>query len=195
MRNILVTLVLLTLVSAGVQAQTEKGRWTAGAQVGNLRYSGNNVQYRSRNFSGSLSPSAGYFVANNLAVGVSLPVTYTRNYSIIPGNVNNDASGFNIELSPFVRYYVGSAKLRPFLNASVGFQHLWSVYKGFGTTETQRYDAGYTTYSAGGGVAYFINNTVSLDASLTYANYLGGAPNPTRSSIGLNIGFRLFFGK
>ncbi len=195
MRNVIVTLVMLAVSSALAQAQTEKGRWTVGAQVGDFGYSNSNEPVKSRSFSASLSPSVGYFVAKNLAVGASLPVSYAYGSFDVTGTGRSKTDVFSVGLSPFARYYIGSAKLRPFVDASIGFQQFWISSTRFGTPETARSNSNVTNYSLGGGVAYFINNTVSLDASLNYTNGLGGSGFRQRGSANLNIGFRLFFGK
>jgi len=195
MRKVIVTLVMLVMGSALAQAQTEKGRWTVGAQVGNLGYSGSSEPFRSRSFSMSLSPSAGYFVAKNLVIGASVPISYSYGSNDVPNNDRSEFSGFGVGLAPFARYYVGAAKLRLFLSASVDFQQFWLSSTRFGAREAQRSNFNATNYSVGGGAAYFINNTVSLDASLNYTNYLGGSAGLPQGRLGLNIGFRLFFGK
>jgi len=186
---------MVVLGSALAQAQTEKGRWTVGAQVGNLSYSGSGEPFRTRQFSASLSPSAGYFLARNLVIGASVPISYSHQSSSVSGQGQAKGEVFGIGLAPFARYYFGTARLRPFVNASVGFQQFWTSSTGFNSTETNRSSTNFTSYSAGAGAAYFINNTVSLDASLNYTNYFGSASANLNGSLGLNIGFRLFFGK
>jgi len=186
---------MLVVSSTLAQAQTEKGRWTVGAQVGDFGYSGSSEPVKSRSFSASLSPSVGYFVAKNLAVGASLPVSYAYDSYNFTGTGRSETDGFSVGLSPFARYYVGSANLRPFVDASIGFQQFWISSTRFGAPEAQRSNYNVTNYQVGGGAAYFINNTASLDASLNYTNGLGGSGFRQRGRANLNIGFRLFFGK
>ena len=197
MRYVLVTLVMLVVGSAGAQAQTEKGRWTVGAQVGSLSYSGTGEPYSIRSFSISLSPSAGYFVARNLAIGASIPVTFLAYKASFPGTtVPSKVNSLSLGLAPFIRYYIGSAKLRPFASASYGYTQVWNTTFAPRTNNDSKNSSNYSTYSVGAGVAYFVNNTVSLDASLNYGDSFGyDRTTLNRGTTSLSVGFRLFFGK
>ncbi|MFD2569770.1 outer membrane beta-barrel protein [Spirosoma soli] len=197
-RLLLIMSLLITSISA-VTAQTEKGRWTVGVSVGNFQYSSQN-NYHS--FSGSLSPSAGYFFAKNLVVGTGLPLSLSTNkYQSIK------ASNSGIGLSPFVRYYFGDAKLKPYVGLSYAYSKTWQRNTGGG----QDYKGeGYTSsLSPSVGLAYFINNNVALNAGLGYVHsrfksasgYFDvtgqpiDSPASTSNYFSLGIGFQIFFGK
>jgi outer membrane protein W len=203
MKTIVCTLAFVLLEFAAVMAQTEKGRWTLGAQVGNFQYS---TQGEYNSFSGNISPSAGYFVANNLVVGTGVPLSLTTNkYSGPGGDVRNRSTG--IGLSPYVRYYVGSNKLKPYLGVSYAY-----------SSTRRRTDMGYQTLKASGftstvspgiGIAYFINHSVALNAGLNYIwerfnngnQFYDASGNPienitsTAKYLSLDIGFQIFLGK
>lgn len=195
---------MVFLGSALAQAQTEKGRWTVGAQVGDLSYSDTGEPFNIRNFSISMSPSAGYFVAKNLVIGASVPVSFLAYRSSAPPNSGQFKANYtSVGLAPFIRYYVGSARLRPFASASYGYTQNWIRQTDANTGREQKSNGNFSSYAVGVGVAYFINNTVSLDASLNYTNsfragqslFSTGQSANNNGSLGLNIGFRLFFGK
>ncbi|GAB3779254.1 hypothetical protein GCM10028818_29520 [Spirosoma horti] len=203
MKSIVCTLAFIVLGFSTVKAQTEKGRWMVGAQVGNFQYS---TQNGYNSFSGSLSPSAGYFVANNLLIGTGVPLSLTtNNYSGPGGDVRNRSTG--IGLSPYVRYYVGSNKLKPYVGVSYAY-----------SSTRQRTDMGYQTLKSNGftstvsptvGVAYFINRSVAINVGLNYiwTRFDNGSPgydgsgNPienitsTSKYLSLSIGFQIFLGK
>ncbi len=203
MKTIVFTLAFVLSGFSAVMAQTEKGRWTVGARVGNFQYS---TQNGYSSFSGSLSPSAGYFVANNLLIGAGVPLSLTINkLSSSTGNVLNKSTG--IGLSPYVRYYVGSSKLKPYVGVSYTY-----------STTRQRTDMGYQTLKTGGftssviptvGIAYFINRSVALNAGLNYVwdrfdsgnQAYDASGNPiekttyTSKYLSLDIGFHIFLGK
>ena len=191
---------IAALVSVSVAtAQTEKGRWTVGASVGNFQYSSQN-QYRS--FSGSISALAGYFVANSLVIGTGLPMSLsTTNY---PG-YKYVLTG--VGLSPFVRYYLGSKVVRPYVGLTYSYthnrQHIDNPIQNSTAT-------GYTSSVLPTvGVAWFINRTAALNAGLSYvyqrsknaSSAYDAAGNPieipvsTSKYLSLGIGFQLFFGK
>jgi len=203
MKAILFTLALLVTTISTSLAQTEKRRWTVGAQVGDFYYS---TQNGYTSFSGSLSPSAGYFVANNLVVGTGVPLSLTTNKLADPnGDVRNTST--SIGLSPYVRYYVGSHKLKPY----VGLSYAYSSTK-------RRADMGYQTLKSGGftstvsptiGAAYFINRSVAINAGLNYIweRFNNGSTvydvngnliedtTFTSKYLSLSIGFQFFLGK
>ncbi len=203
MKTIVFTLALVLSGFLVVMAQTEKGRWTVGAQVGNFQYS---TQNGYNSFSGSLSPSAGYFLANNLLIGAGVPLSLTTNkFSNPSGDVLYKST--EIGLSPYVRYYVGSGKLKPY----VGVSYAYSMTR-------QRTDMDYQTLKTSGftssviptvGIAYFINRSVALNAGLNYvwsrfgngtqAYDVSGNPiekaTYTSKYLSLGIGFQIFLGK
>lgn len=203
MKTVFFTLALVVAGFSTSIAQTEKGRWTVGAQVGNFQYSTQNGYSA---FSGSISPSVGYFVANNLVVGTGIPFSYSKNHYRNPnGDVHNRNT--SVGLSPFVQYYFGTAKLKPYIGLSYSYQK-----------SDQRTEQDYQTLKSAGftssvtptvGVAYFINRSVALNAGLNYvlsrfrndtpAYDASGNPvdQPTYTSkyLSLDLGFQIFLGK
>jgi outer membrane protein len=115
MKTTLISLVFGLMIALEASAQTEKGRWTVGAQVGNFTYQKEELDYR--NISGSLTPSAGCFINNGLVIGTGIPFSFSSTkFGQLFGNYDNLRQvGTSIGLSPFLRYYVGSAKLKPFV--------------------------------------------------------------------------------
>lgn len=203
MKALFFTLVWLVASFSVSTAQTEKGRWMVGAQVGNFQFSTQN-QYSS--FSGSISPSAGYFMVNNLVVGTGIPLSLAiNNYADPNGDIHNRST--SVGLSPYVRYFIGSNKLKPYVGVSYAY-----------SKSNQRTESGYQTTKTGGftssviptvGVAYFINRSVALNAGLNYvwSQYDNGysmydaSGNPierttyTSKYLSLDLGFHIFLGK
>lgn len=203
MKNSLYTLLLLLMSLSLATAQTEKGRWTVGADVGNLSYSS---QYGYRSFSGSLSPSAGYFAVNNLVAGAGLPVSFGT------GSSNSRDYRYQttvVGLSPFVRYYFGAASLKPYVGVSYAYSRTSQRTNSPNPNQQSTYKGFSSNVSPNVGLAYFINRTVSLNAGLSYVKswYNNGAPDYNNGGIrvesittksdylSLNVGFQLFFGK
>jgi outer membrane protein len=204
MKTSLVTCVLVWITSVAVLAQTEKGRWMVGLSVGSLTYQEQpSTNYKA--FSISLSPSAGYFVINNLLVGTGLPLSLSTSKTDNPGlPIKSTSTG--IGLAPFVRYYFGESKLKPYVGISYSYSQNKYTYK---TLLGDVSGTGHTTFIVPGvGLAYFINRNVALNASLNYTiqttqtPYLQLTPSPSiiNSSsdfklITLGIGFQVFLGK
>lgn len=189
------------------KAQTEKGRWMVGAQVGDFQYSDQN---RQKIFSGSLTPTAGYFVAKNLLVGAGVPLSLSTNsyYGIRypdPTFVKFEVTNTQYGVSPFVRYYIGSAKLKPYVGVAYSYSKTHS--QTMASSALLQKSEGYSSAIVPGlGIAYFISRSVALNAGLNYSiqkdqdNIL--APQSAIStftsdfkSLSLGIGFQFFFGK
>src|SRR5699024_2325623 len=84
---------LLQVVSSSVQAQTEKGNMMVGMQVANI---GGTFQDGGNTFNLNLTPSAAYFVRNNLAIGGMLDLGLAT---------QNRLTTFSYGIGPWARYY------------------------------------------------------------------------------------------
>lgn len=201
------TLVIFLLTATFVQAQTEKGRWTVGTQIGNFSYQN---QYGSKSFSGSLTPSAGYFVANGFVVGAGVPFSIST-YRYPDLNFNNlRYVSTGIGVAPFIRYYIGAGKVKPFAGVAYSYSGTTGTYKvdtnGGAQTKTKGHSTAFTPTL---GAAYFINRSLAITASLNYnvshqefktvetSPYSPGASsgNTDNRNLSLNFGFQLFIGK
>lgn len=189
MKTVFSLLFLITLELSNVMAQTERGHRLIGVNVGNITIptsggSGTII---------SLQPTYGWFVNNGLVVGVGIPFF----------NVSSNGSrATQIGLTPFVRYYIGPTQIKPFVGASIGIVNTSASYAGSNADSST--DA---LYSLTGGVAFFINQSVSFDLGLTYTGgntgsfntLLAGSANALTPNIpkalNLGLGFQIYLGK
>lgn len=165
-------LVAVLLGTAGkTNAQTEKGKILVGGQSslefttykssGVTEYtSGDNGKSRYLD----ITPQVGYFIANNFAVGLETPYSFSKE---IDGDDSYITSSFVVV--PFVRYYFGKTKVKPYLHGGIG--------PGWGKTKSEIYmgsDYNVSTnllaYELGGGLGVFVNEHVSVDFGLGYGN-------------------------
>ena len=140
-KRILVILTFLSISSAF--AQTDKGQKFIGGQ---LNFNGNTTAFyhdfniiNYRKFSFNVIPSFGYFVKNNLAIGATIKVGYSKSSERLVDNINDDPlSIFNTDMNSisitknygigsFVRYYWDLSKRFKFylqggLNYTYGIQ-------------------------------------------------------------------------
>ena len=113
-----------------------------------------------------LSPQIGFFVADGLAVGVELPISYSSN------RLGNSKSSFTfLAVSPFLRYYFGKSNIKPYLHGGAGIGML--KYKSdllnfFNGSETM------FNYDIGGGLGIFLNDKVSLDIGVEAGTFTDG---------------------
>lgn len=121
-----------------------------------------------------ITPKVGMFASNKLLIGISLPITYSNTELESSFSSQNKVSRTQIVLAPFINYYLSDGNIQPFLTTSVGVG-----------TQTQSGVEDFTIrvgkFNAGGGVAIFLNDIISLDLSIQY-EYLAHYPdgdNPT----------------
>ena len=164
---------LLTLSITAANAQFKKGDKMAGTSVASVVYNSGNSDIsvanigdnksKNTNYSVNLSPSLGWFVSENTAIGVSLninpaskKVTYEQNGSTYQ---SDKASNFNIGIGGFARnYFSKGGSLLPFGQASINAGISSYKEEGFfyGGTGSSAYKQTYDGSSSGG---FFANAT------------------------------------
>jgi len=106
MKKLLLSLIAVSALAFSTQAQTEKGNLVVG---GTVQYKSEKVDGASKsNQTFQIIPSAGYFVADNLAIGTGIGYQYAKSYGASLGGVtlpSLQTSAFVI--SPFARAYKG----------------------------------------------------------------------------------------
>ncbi|RRB02576.1 outer membrane beta-barrel protein [Larkinella rosea] len=198
-----IALVLLVTILSAAQAQTEKGRWQVGTQVGNFTYQkfdGANNHF----FSISLTPSAGYFIAKNLVAGVTLPYSFNNT----PTASRNTSR--SIGIGPTLRYYVGNSRLKPFAGISFTYEKTVRKYESLANLVDLNLKGYSTNLAPTVGMAYFINRNVLLSAEVGYhfqhtendnliqtstGNYSTATFSNKFRTVSFEIGFALLLGK
>jgi hypothetical protein len=146
-------------------AQTEKGNLLLG---GHGYVKARTLQNAIRQTNVSLAPRLGYFVAPGVALGATLPISYTTYKGV--------GSLYSIGASSFLRAYAGASALRVFGEARAGMRY--SNYYGSESPLQSAYPVkgSDVTYGAGAGIAYFLNENVGLELMLNYNNTAGTHP-------------------
>lgn len=187
MKKAILTFAVVMLGLSVTFAQTEKGSRLAGVHVGNIVIptSGNSTTII------GLQPAYGWFVSDGLVVGAGIPFFH----------INSGGSSITqIGLAPFLRYYIGPSQVKPYFGGSVGVIN--TSVSGVGSASST--DA---LYGITGGIAFFINRSVSFDLALTYtggdtgtvSSLVGGNANTLTpnipKSLNINLGFQVYFGR
>ena len=163
--KITLSLVAFLCLSQVISAQAvNQGAWMLGGSGG----------FESRSFKdidGSettirFAPNVGYFIADDLAIGLSLNI---ENISPLVGD-----SGTNFGLGPFVRFYFADA-----IFAQAGLN------LGLGDNE-------FTEFQVGVGYSWFVDNSVAIEPMLFYRSHSVDDPGVDASVIGLSIGIQAF---
>jgi hypothetical protein len=147
MKKILSCLLMTLLVSAYVNAQTEKGDWMVGGGLSFNTTEGNTFF--------SLQPSAGHFFAKGFVAGASLGFSTSK---------FGDERSTSWGIGPFARYYfeLKQPVFKPFVHAGFNVESSRSKVMGIKQTNTGR------SFLVGLGGAYFINNNVAIDGLMGY---------------------------
>ncbi|MFO7613287.1 MAG: outer membrane beta-barrel protein [Bacteroidales bacterium] len=182
-----IIIVLCFFAQGGVNAQTEKGKLLVGVSsrtsfgiynftpcTPDLMSVGfSTVKYKDDNgtdegkdkfTSLNISPRIGYFVVNNLALGLDLNLSYL--------NVGDTESDYNTQITtftagPFVRYYIPTGKVKPFVEAGGAFGNLvykWDGWEG----EEEKMKHSLTMFNGGVGLAVPIGSRASFDTMISY---------------------------
>lgn len=177
----------LTLILAGVlfttniKAQTQKGNVLVGAQLANI---GGTFQDGGSTFSLNLTPQAGWFIKDDLAIGPMVNLGLTT---------GNGSTTFTYGVGAFGRYYIKDKsievldKTRWFLEANVGVNGVNVDVDGGSSTNTNGLGVGF-----GPGLAYFITPNIALEGLLKYDLTVGFGSSTTAHRVGLNLGFQIY---
>ncbi len=168
MKKLVLTL-SLTMSFIMAHAQTERGDGMVGGGL-RLNTSDNSTEI-------SLTPDAGIFIINNLALGGNISFIYSK---------YGDAKVTSFGIGPFVRYYFTDARIRPILHGNLNFLSQKTKILGLPSTTNN-----VTSYFLGGGAAIFISDQVSIDGLVGYAN------SKIKNSSGnggfaLTVGFQIY---
>ncbi|MEZ5029867.1 MAG: hypothetical protein R2787_00560 [Saprospiraceae bacterium] len=154
-----------------VQAQTVgAGAWMVGGQAGFASASTDGVDDAVNVI--TIAPNVGYFVIDNLGIGLNLSFTNTS---------FGDNGVTDIGVGPYARYYVYQG-----LFPQVGVSYMSSKVKDQDAV-TQ------TDINLGVGYSFFLNNSVAIEPMLAYT--IGGGDDPTTNVFGLLIGIQAFLGR
>lgn len=177
MKKLIFTFIVVSfsVISFG---QINKGAWMIGANS-NLNYSNYSFKGSSQTSSVfNINSRAGYFVANNFALGLNL------------GYLNVGSSGGSSSSYTTIGVFV-----RGFVSKSV------FLGGGFNSTSITG-SSSYTTYPFELGLAAFITDYFAIEPSLVYTASDGkggvpilGIPSSAVSAFGLNVGFTFYLNR
>ncbi len=175
------TLLMSTVFFAATGfAQTQKGNVMVGAQLANI---GGTFQNGGSVFNLNLTPKAGWFIQDNVAIGVDVNLGLTT---------GNDQTDFLYGIGAFGRYYVADKKVeidkkaRWFFEASAGFN---GVNRKVGDASTNTNGLG---LGIGPGLAYFITPNIGLEGLVKYDLTVGFGSSTTAHRVSFNLGFQIY---
>ena len=174
-----------------MNAQTAKGTWmfsgktelSFNSTTTKLEYDGNEMlEAKTNTF--TFSPSAQYFVIDNLAVGLGL--------QFVSQKTDDDKSNTFTVMPQATYFFPAAGNIRPYVEAGVGYA------SNLTTDGDDDIKSGGLAYSGGVGVAYFINSNVAFNLGLNYTgaklSYSEDSKFKTNvSNFGAGVGISVFF--
>lgn len=151
-------LIMMVFAASSLHAQTEKGQFVIGAGTSiDLSKTESNAALNTTSL--NMKANGGYFIVDNLSVGISgsLKAAY--------GNANVDGIENTDILSEF-RYYFNGTHFRPFVQMNAGYRYARLVFTSTDYTAINKAHG----LALGGGVggAFFIRDNISIDLGLQY---------------------------
>lgn len=196
-----------------ISAQTEKGSFIISGKTG-LGFTSNTVKYKyegqttdgPKTSTFNISPSIGYFLANNLVLGIAFDYKSTTTKQNIEMLDPSTTGGFTTQYTkttqtilsvvPNATYFFSQGKLRPYLGAGLGLASAknksnFTSDDAYSNTESKNTGL---VWTANGGLMFLISRTIGLDLGLGYANYSFKENDVKTSSgaFGANAGISVF---
>ena len=213
--SIVLVFLIISTICIDLSAQSSKGKFLIGGityieQIGsgitstNIGYttiknkddSGDEDEHKDKEFSFNFTPKVGYFVIDNLVLGVDF--TFASSFGKTTNTeYKNNATYFGA--GPFVRYYIPTKKVLPYAEGlySVGTRINKSIWEDGENT----YKYGVQIYSVGVGVAIPLGEKASFDALVGYQSTTYKAKQDNENNyrtiigtVGLKLGFTILLG-
>lgn len=128
MKHLLFLTILFSVTTAAF-SQINKGQWLIGGNASFSTDKDNSSISKDRSTTFQLSPNAGYFVSDKLAVGARINFMSDKNE--VEYGSYTEATNTSVSLSPFVRYYFlpKTEKLNLFADAGYVYGRIKNTYK------------------------------------------------------------------
>ncbi|MBZ4187874.1 outer membrane beta-barrel protein [Niabella beijingensis] len=187
MKKIMLSALVLAATALGASAQTQKGYYLIGGNIGNISA---DLQKSGSKFGIGITPKVAWFVQDNLAIGGQVGLGYTTQ--------KNAGNTFTYSIGPLARYYFGDAEMekvkinapkpvRFFAEANAGLAGSNYNPKEGASSSTNGFNVG-----IGPGVAFFLNENIALEALAKYDLTLGFGSTPALNKINVGVGFQIY---
>jgi hypothetical protein len=175
MKTLKLICLALLFTTTVLQAQITKGNWMVGGTANynnnSFESSSNGVTSKSKGSGLIVSPTIGYFPANNFACGLSV------NFGLSMPERGDNVTSYGI--GPFARYYFLKPEKTVNLLAQVDYSYSITP-----SSDSKSSNLGFKA----GPVVYF-NSSVGLEFTVNYFISRGSSPGFETTNKGLNVGF------
>ncbi|GHE36317.1 outer membrane beta-barrel protein [Sphingobacterium griseoflavum] len=180
MKKLFLTLTAVTAFTFATHAQTEKGKFLLGGQVGFETAKVKDTDLKQNAF--SINPTVGYFVSDNWAVGTGVGYNWAKSEQ---ATLTSETNAFQV--APFVRNYIGEGQFKFFSQLSVPMQWGKNTTEG-AAVETESKFEKYGVELAPG-FAFFPTSKVGIELKvrgLYFDSYKDKAADRTTNTFGLD---------
>jgi hypothetical protein len=216
MKKVTMLITVLCLIALSVtEAQVNKGRSLIGLSTsfGYINYGSDlmslgfsTIKYKANSTASvdpdvlkvttlNLLPKFGYFIINNLAVGLNMYIGTSTDKPKSGGKFNTTSFG----LGPFIRYYISGSKVMPFFEISSLFGSETNKYEDPYSSSSNKNSL--TSFGGGAGLAVKLGDKVTFDMMAGYNSTSEKAkennPNDERTvqgTIAFKLGFTVLLG-
>jgi outer membrane protein len=161
-----------------------------GLTIQKVKYDGGGDGSTYSTFGVTFLPRAGYFVIDDLAIGVDLLANFKIRKSKDSDYKYTEST---LAIGPFARYYFPARKIYPFVEANAGY----GTYKEKWSNDSEGENKeGLFIYGMGVGAAKPLGKKVMIDALLGYSSQTWKDEKDDKwiyGKIGLKVGITLFF--
>jgi outer membrane protein len=196
---------LIVIGTGFLHAQTNQGNLLIGlsSDIFDLGYTSSKTKSDAdgsedpnKNFNINFHPKMGYFLMDNLVIGLDLSVGFSNYKS---GSDEYKLNSTTLSAGPFVRYYIPTSNVLPFfeLGGSLGTQNTKFEL----SQEVDKYKTGILSFGGGIGLAVPLGDRVMVDflagyRSDRYKDKEDNEDNERRimGTIGLEVGFTFLLG-
>lgn len=197
MKHLLLLTILFSITSAAF-SQINKGQWLLGGNASFSTDKNNGGISKDRSTTFQLSPNAGYFISDKLAVGAR--ISFLRDKNEIEYGSYTEITNTNVSLSPFVRYYFlpKSEKLNLFADAGYLYGRTKNAYEGIYVGQpSNSYTSKGTShgYQVSAGPVIFLNPNTAVELTLSYNYQKQKDYDYTNKGFMAGIGFQIHLGK
>lgn len=190
------------VASMSSYGQTSKGNYIVSGSTG-LQFLSSNTknvydgetqnEFNTKTF--SFNPSVGYFIIDDLAIGLSCNIKSDK-YELNEDYSSKSTSTSTLIAPTAMYYFPVDGKIRPFAQLGLGLQSVTNKVKGSYSENKQTLNG--LAVNVGGGVSYFVSKYVSIDLYLSYTkSNLKDTDDEKRKikqgTFGSNIGISVFF--
>lgn len=178
--NFISLLIGCMLMFSSIKAQIQQGNVMVGGNIANMNLSLDN----GGGFNMTLSPKAGWFIRNNLALGAYIDFGLTTAKGIKPST--------SYGIGALGRYYVNDPninvlrKTRFFGEATVGIE---------GVNPSTGDNTNGLGMSVGPGIAYFVTPNIGLEGLVKYRGIVGFGSSPASSNLVFGLGFQIYLSR